>query len=82
MLDAVVLGMLVVGFATLVTTHVALSFALLFFHPPRWRGLVALVVPVLAPFWGWREGRRKTVILWGTAALVYGVGFLIATLTV
>jgi hypothetical protein len=79
--DAVVLGMLVLGFATLVTTHVALSFALLLFHPPRWRGLVALLVPVLAPVWGWREGRRKTTVLWATALVVYGLGALVSRLS-
>ena len=81
MLDAVVLGMLVLGFAAFVTTHVALSLALIFSHPPRWRGLVALVVPILAPFWGWKAGRRKTTLLWGASAMIYGVGTLIANLT-
>lgn len=80
MRDAVVLAMLVLGFATLVTTHVALAFSLLLFHPPRWRGAVALVVPVLGPFWGWRAGRRRTVVLWVTALAIYGVGTLVSRL--
>lgn len=79
--DAVVLAMLVLGFSTLVTTHVALSFALMLFHPPRWRGAVALLVPVMAPFWGWREGRRKTTILWAVALVTYGAGALVSKLT-
>ncbi len=80
MRDAVVLAMLVLGFATLVTTHVALSCALVLFHPPRWRGLVALLVPVMAPFWGWREGRKKTTVLWAVALVTYGAGTLVSRL--
>lgn len=74
MRDVLVFAMIVLGFATLVTAHVALSFALMLFHPPRWRGALALVVPVLAPVWGWREGLRWRVLVWGVAAAVYVAG--------
>lgn len=78
MLDFAVFGLLVLGFATFVTVHVALCVALVLSHPPRWRGAVALLVPPLAAIWGWRERRRKTVVLWLFALLVYGVARIIA----
>ena len=42
---------LVLGFATLVTVHLALALRLILRERPRWRGLVALVVPPLAVIW-------------------------------
>ncbi len=63
-MDVVLVIFLVVGFATFVTLHVALSGLLFFAHQPRWRGLVALVVPPLAPLWGFRAGRRWVSIAW------------------
>ena len=68
--DAVALALLVLAFATLVTAHVALA-AGLSARAPRWRGAVALVVPPLAPWWGWRTRLRARTALWMTAAAIY-----------
>lgn len=79
--DAIVLGMLVLGFATFVTTHLTLVIVLFFSLRPRWRGLAALVVPPLGPLWAWQAGHRKKVMLWLAAVAVYTAGALIASLT-
>jgi hypothetical protein len=41
------------------------------------RALVALVVPVLAPYWGWRAGARVPVYAWGVALLLYTFGLVV-----
>ena len=51
MRDGIITAALVLGLATLITVHVGLAFRLLFRQRPRWRGLVALVVPPLAVIW-------------------------------
>ena len=63
---------LVVAFAALVSTHATLAAGLLA-RRPRWRGLVALVVPPLAPWWGWQERMRVRGVLWIVCAVAYGV---------
>jgi len=63
---------LVVAFATLLTVHVTLAFGLAR-RPPRWRGLAALVVPPLAPWWGWQARMRVRGVLWIAAAAAYGI---------
>jgi hypothetical protein len=68
----IVLAVLIVAFATLVTVHVTLA-AGIARRESRWRGLVALVVVPLAPWWGWRERMRVRGVLWMIAAVVYGV---------
>lgn len=75
--DKIVLAVLVVGFATLLTAHIWLAARLTMHARPRWRGLVALVVPPLAPLWGFREGWKVTAIIWLSAVAVYA-GALIA----
>ena len=61
---------LLVAFATFVTAHVALVLGLLA-RTPRWRGLVALPVVPLAPYWGARAGMYARVAVWGISALAY-----------
>jgi hypothetical protein len=68
--DAIVFAGLVVAFAVLVTAHVTLSFALAR-RPPRWRGLAALIVAPLAPWWAFRERMRVRGVLWVAAAVAY-----------
>ena len=48
MKDIAATATLVLAFATWVTVHVALSARLMLRSQPRWRGLLALVVPPLA----------------------------------
>jgi hypothetical protein len=79
--DAIVLGMLVLGFATFVTTHLTLVIVLFFRERPRWRGLAALAVPPLGPIWAWQTGHKKKVVLWLVAVAVYTVGVIVASLT-
>ncbi len=43
-------------------------------HRPRYRAAVALVVPPLAPYWGWRAGLRRRVYVWSAALLLYAAG--------
>jgi hypothetical protein len=69
--SVVVLAVLVLAFATLVTVHVTLAIGLAR-RAPRWRGLVALVVVPLAPWWGWQERMRFRGVVWIVAAVVYG----------
>ena len=61
---------MVIAFATFVTSHVVLAIKLTA-SQPRWKGPVALFVPPLAPLWGWQAGRRISVILWAAAILLY-----------
>ena len=53
-------------------THVALS-AALFAPPQRWRGLLALLVPPLAPYWGFSAKRRALAVLWLVFFLAYAL---------
>lgn len=77
MKDIVALATLVLAFATLVTVHVALA-GRLAMSRPRWRGLVALLVPPLAPLYGYREGWRRSSTLWLISVLVYVLALLVA----
>lgn len=79
-MDVVLVILLVVGFAAFVTIHVALSGILFFSHRPRWKGLVALVVPPLAPVWGFRAGRNRVAIAWLAVLGLYIVARVIASL--
>jgi hypothetical protein len=72
--DAIVLAMVIVGLASLVTTHLAIAWSLVERERPRWRGLVALVVPPLAPVWAWRAGLRARSGLWLASLVAYAVG--------
>ena len=73
--DTVVVTLLVTSFAALVTDHLALAVGLTL-RRPRWRGAAALVVPPLAPYWGFRASMRKRVIIWIAAVCVYAVSLL------
>jgi hypothetical protein len=68
--DELVVGGLLVAFALLVTMHLALVFGLAV-RPPRWRALVALVVPPLAPWWGYADKMRVRTFAWIGCAVAY-----------
>jgi hypothetical protein len=76
--DTLVLAGLVLGFATLVTVHVALAIRLMRRERPRWRGLVALVVPPLAVIWGFRAGFRRNAVLWLVAVVIYLIALIVS----
>jgi len=77
-LDYLVLAVLVVSFASLVTVHVFIAGRLVLRQKPRWRGLLALVVPPLAPIWAYRAGWRRSSTLWAASVLAYLVGRIAA----
>jgi hypothetical protein len=74
MRDVVVLLLMVLGLGVLITAQLRLVFVLVFFEKPRWRGLLALLVPPLAPWFGWRAGRRWNAGVWLFAAVIYALG--------
>lgn len=73
----IVVGALVFAFALLVTAHVALVWGLAF-RKPHWRALVAFLVPVFAPYFGFREKLRVRSVLWLIAFVVYVAAFFLA----
>lgn len=77
--DIVILSTLVLAFATFVTTHVWICGRLAVRTHPRWRGLVAFVVPPLAPIWSFRSGGRFGAVLWLVAVVVYAVALVVAS---
>lgn len=78
MKDAIVLGLLLVSFATFVTAHVAISVRLLLQPGSRWRGPVALVAAPLAPLWAFRRGWRTSAALWLGAVVLYAIALIAA----
>ena len=79
MLDWILVLSLACSFAVTVTAHVAIVAALAG-RPPRWRAPLALVVPVLAPIWGFTEGMRIRATLWCAGLVIYAAA-LAVTLT-
>ena len=78
MKDPIVIGLLIVAFALLITVHVTIAFGL-FKKPPRWRAPVAFFVPVMAPYWAWREHMRVRAGMWIGAVVVYLVALLLSS---
>ena len=70
MRDTIVVALLVVAFALVITMHVAITIGLAK-RKPRWRALVAFVVPPFAAYWAWHEHMRRRMGLWVGAVLVY-----------
>ncbi len=77
-MDVAIVLTLTGAFAVLVTTHVVLVISLLF-RKPHWRGLLALLLPPLAPYWGMEEQMRLRSALWVGALVVYVVTHVAAT---
>jgi hypothetical protein len=75
--DAFLLIVIVASFSLLATTHVALAAGLLG-RKPRLRGLLALLVPPVAPYFGIRERMWTRSILWGLSLVVYIVARIAA----
>jgi hypothetical protein len=69
-LDSALLVLLCVAVGLHLVAHVTLVIGLLR-RKPWWRGLVALVVPPLAPFWGFEARLRGRVTLWVVTLVVY-----------
>jgi hypothetical protein len=69
-LDLALLALLCVAVGLHLVAHVTLVIGLLR-RDPWWRGAVALVVPPLAPFWGYEARLRGRVTLWVVTLVVY-----------
>jgi hypothetical protein len=78
-LDLALLGVLSVAAGLHLVAHVTLVIGLLR-RDPWWRGAVALVVPPLAPFWGYEARLRGRVTLWVVTLVVYLVTVTAAAL--
>jgi hypothetical protein len=76
--DIATLTTLVLAFATWVTVHIALAARLMLRSRPRRRGVLALLVPPLAPIYGFRQGFRRSSALWLVALIAYVIAFLVA----
>ncbi len=63
-------------FVAWVACHVALAARIA--RVAWWRGAMALVVPPLAPAWGWRLGMRRGAQAWAAAIVAYAIGVAIA----
>jgi hypothetical protein len=69
-LDFVLLGSIGVAMGLHLVAHVTLVIGLLR-RDPWWYGLVGLVVPPLAAYWGYEAKLRRRVTLWVTTLVVY-----------
>ena len=69
--DGVVLGGLLLAFATLITIHIAIAVRMVVRVQPRYRGLVALFVVPLAPLWAYEQRWRRMSIVWVAALFCY-----------
>lgn len=63
----------------LVTAHVALVASLARLRP-RWRAVLALLVPPFAPFYGWQEKRYVWSGVWLLSGIAYIASAVAATL--
>ena len=69
-LDYALLALISVAVGLHLVAHVTLVIGLLR-RDPWWHGLLALVVPPLAPYWGYEAKLRGRVTLWVVTLAVY-----------
>jgi hypothetical protein len=72
-MTGMVAALAAVSLAAFAVVHFALLVALLR-QTPRYRALVALVVPPLAPYWGWQVGAKRRVNVWALSLVLYATG--------
>lgn len=77
-MDLVLVALPSLAFAALVTAHVRLLFGLLS-RQPRLRALWALLIPLLAPFWGYQEKLKGWATAWAIALVTYALSLLLAS---
>jgi hypothetical protein len=75
--DLIGMLLLSVAFGALITAHLVLV-AGLATRRPRWRALLALCVPPLAPYWGLEARRYAWSGVWILAAVVYATSAIAA----
>ncbi|MEO8799357.1 MAG: hypothetical protein ABI551_15815 [Polyangiaceae bacterium] len=68
--DLVIVIIAVVSCALWMTAHVSILAALAV-RPPRWRALVALLVPPAAPYFAFQSKLRGRAATWVVSAIVY-----------
>ena len=68
--DFVLLALICIAVGLHLVAHVTLVIGLLR-RDPWWHGLVAFVVPPLAPYWGYEARLRGRVTLWIMTLAVY-----------
>lgn len=76
-MDIAIMLTLVGSFAILCTVHLAIAIGLAL-HKPRWKGLLALLVFPLAPYWGHEVRMRLRVLLWVCAFFLYVLALVAA----
>jgi len=69
-LDFVLLGLISCAVGLHLVAHVTLVIGLLR-RDPWWHGLLAFVIPPLAPYWGYEARLRGRVTLWLATFAVY-----------
>jgi hypothetical protein len=69
----VVAAVVAMALVLFVGAHVTLLVSLVR-RRPRYRALVALAVPPLAPYWAWRGELRTKVYVWLAALALYAAG--------
>jgi len=77
--DFVLLGLISGALGLHVVSHVMLVMGLLR-RRPWWRGLVAFVMPPLAPFWGYEARLYGAVALWVISLVIYVASLTAAAL--
>jgi hypothetical protein len=73
--DIAALALLLTAFSVLATAHVTLAIGLAR-RRPRTRALLALALPPLAPWWGWKAGMTVRSASWVVAAVAYAIVYL------
>lgn len=76
--DLIVVIVAMVSCALLLIAHASIVAALAT-RSPRWRALVALVVPPLAPYWALREKLPGRAVTWIASAVVYAIARIAAS---
>lgn len=70
---------LVAALVALVVAHAALVVGLARLRPHVWwRTALAILLPPLAPYWGFRHGLRVRTFAWLGAITIYALGVAIA----
>jgi hypothetical protein len=69
----VLAAIVAIGLLVFAGAHAALLVSLAL-REPRYRALIALAVPPLAPYWAWQSGLKARVYLWAAALVIYAAG--------
>ena len=78
--DGIVLAVLLLSFATLLTTHIAIAVRLTLRVEPRYRGVLAFFVPPLAPVWAYAQAWRAMCWIWVGSVVAYAAAVGAASL--